>query len=275
MSDEELEHMLRFEHPEKLVEGFPNASALGERWLAEVYGLTPAAVRSARHRFADVIDRAAAELLREADVAESLRRAPLRAGDVVVAFGDSITDDAQSWAYMLEALMRRAGKPLAVLNMGISGATSQDLIVRLSAVVPKRPDWIITLVGTNDAALLWRSSEALVSDQQTKRNLMALRTAMIERTDARLVWMTPPPVAPEQLREHFIARRYPVEVSCHRVQQKARLVRALPDAVVDLHAAFPTPPGDLLIDGVHPSVEGQRVITRALLDRLSCMEPGT
>src|SRR4051812_14738328 len=104
--------MLRFEHPEKLVEAFPNAPALGDPWLAEVYGITEAEVSSARGRFRAEVERAAEQLVAERDVLDDLHRGPLREGDVVVAFGDSITDDSQSWAYILEAVMRRVGTPL-------------------------------------------------------------------------------------------------------------------------------------------------------------------
>lgn len=75
----------------------------------------------------------------------------LSSGDVIVAFGDSLTagigtDKANSYP---SALARLSG--LEVVNAGVSGETTNEGLVRLPKVIEKHnPDLIILLEGGND-----------------------------------------------------------------------------------------------------------------------------
>lgn len=77
--------------------------------------------------------------------------------DTVVFLGDSLTQggDWSAWFPDLNAL-----------NFGIGGNTSEDVLVRLDAVVAAQPDEIVLLVGTNDFGLR-RNVETLVRNVQS------------------------------------------------------------------------------------------------------------
>ena len=64
-----------------------------------------------------------------------------------------------------------------VLNLGVAGDTSDDVVARLEAVVEARPALIALLIGTNDLA--WRRSvEHVVRNVETI--LVTLRTELPE-----------------------------------------------------------------------------------------------
>jgi lysophospholipase L1-like esterase len=131
---------------------------------------------------------------------------------------------------------------------------------------------VLTLVGTNDARRHGATTTApLVSREETARNLELIRDFLAERTTARRLWMTPPPV-----REELIAtdRRFRLnEQTWDDAELAARvaLTHALGEPTLDLAPAFgrPCPPELLLADGLHPSLAGQVRILRAVTERLS------
>lgn len=80
-----------------------------------------------------------------------------RAGGTLALVGDSLTagGDWQSWLPDEE-----------VLNFGVAGDTTDDVIARLDRVTEKRPDTVAILIGTNDLA--WRrSAEHVVRNVET------------------------------------------------------------------------------------------------------------
>lgn len=158
------------------------------------------------------------------------------------------------------------------MNAGISGDTTEDVISRFLGVVAEKPDWIITMISTNDARLQGRRpTKILVSHDETERNLAMIRNFATTQTRARLAWMTPSPVIEEKIeRSRFIA---PLQLIWRNsdLAVNADLIKALPDHVVDLQAAFgiPTPARLMDSDGLHPSLEGQKLIVKALVSKLS------
>jgi hypothetical protein len=121
------------------------------------------------------------------------------------------------------------------------------------------------MIGTNDSVRMGEVPKTLVSDAEYDANLRALGEAVAARPGARLVWMTPPPA-----HEGLLARSGTFEgvrLAQSDVLRKAEVVRGLPGPVVDVLAAFGDPPDATLFleDGIHPSLEGQKAILRALL----------
>jgi lysophospholipase L1-like esterase len=193
---------------------------------------------------------------------------------VVVALGDSLTDDFQSWAEILARALalRRGGDGIRVVNAGVSGETTTDVRKRLVAVAREEPAWVIVLVGTNDVRRHGHGvAEPLVSREESARNLGLIRDFLGKRTRARLQWMTPPPVSEEWIARDRRFRLMEQGWDDSELEARAEFVHALGDPVVDLGRAFgrPCPPELLLPDGLHPSLEGQERILRALLESLS------
>jgi len=267
---EQLTYMLKFRHPEKLLAGMPGMS---ESVSARVFGISPARYRRLRGAAAERVRTAAAELLADPAVAPLVQRLPFRPGQTLVGLGDSITDDLESWVEILRALIA-AARPeleLTVINAGVSGDCTPQLISRFLDVARSAPDWILCLAGTNDARRHGRRPvKTLVSLEETERNLVALREFAATETAANWVWLTPPPVVEERIAEHWFLGAMELAWRNHDLRAVAAAIRRQPDAVVDLQPVFGSPPDPALLlpDGLHPSLAGQSAIVRALLHHL-------
>jgi lysophospholipase L1-like esterase len=193
---------------------------------------------------------------------------------VVAGLGDSITDDDQSWLEILRAalVLRRGGDAVRVVNAGVSGDTTAQMIARFIDVAVERPDWIICMAGTNDARLHGRSqTRVLVSIEETVRNLEMMRHMAATQGDAQWVWMTPTPVIESLIAEHWMLSGFELSWRNADLLAVRDAVRARREPVVDLWDAFGQPPERrfLLPDGLHPSIEGQVAIVQALVRRLA------
>jgi len=72
------------------------------------------------------------------------------AGRLVVCLGDSITEGRLSanWVNRLQAAV--AGGGVRVVNAGVSGNLTWNVLQRLEPVIAARPDVVVLLIGTND-----------------------------------------------------------------------------------------------------------------------------
>lgn len=69
----------------------------------------------------------------------------------IVAFGDSLVEGVGTTPgnTFVDVLSRRIGEP--ILNMGVSGDTTDDGVKRLQAVLDEKPRIVLLLLGGNDA----------------------------------------------------------------------------------------------------------------------------
>lgn len=267
LSHEQLTALLRYSHPEK------TNPALTETAIAALFNIPVELWRQIKSECAAATRQAAAELLAEPDVAARVARLPFAPGSTIVGLGDSITDDWHSWLEILRALLdiQRPNDHFRVVNAGISGQTTTQMFYRVFYdIAAEKPDWIICIAGTNDARRYGdRSLKPEVSPEETEKNLAQLRDFATTRTSARWVWMTPTPVIPDRIRSH--GNMAPGLIWMHEdVTRVADIVRRQKDPVVELQHLFGVPPKpDYLFDGLHPSLEGQKLIARALLEALT------
>jgi lysophospholipase L1-like esterase len=266
--------LLRFCHPERILATtrLPGLDALDANVLAELYGIDAETHRRTRARWRREAE-AAVESALDDELARGLRALPFRPGDRVLAVGDSITADRQSWVELLRiALAATRGRDrIEVANGGLSGDTTAGAVTRLRSLRSVRPDHVIVLLGTNDARRHGRRHGVmLVSHRETARNLAALRRGLAAG-GAPIAWITPPPVCPARIASDPLLREADLEWRPHEVAVKRRLVCRQPDAVVDLWPAFglPVRPELMLADGLHPSLDGQLAILRAVTRRLA------
>ncbi len=84
--------------------------------------------------------------------------APAAAPDTrptIVAFGDSLTagqglDPGQGFPDLLQQDLDKSGYRYHVVNMGVSGDTTQDGLDRLSLVIAAKPSIVVLELGAND-----------------------------------------------------------------------------------------------------------------------------
>lgn len=271
---EELERLVQFQHPWKVLGGLPGVDTLDEATVARLLATDEQTYRGIRAAISARADEQVAAILADEVLTAAVDALPFAPGDVVVAFGDSLTADLGSWAEMLARALaaRRGADGITVVNAGVSGETSTDALKRLVDVAARQPAWVIVLVGTNDSRHHGRQVDApLVSREETERNLDLIRAFVEQRTKARLVWMTPPPAIPEVIGADRRFADMELMWVPEEIEARAELVRAQPGTVIDLHAAFGSPPPRELFlgDGLHPSSAGQRLMLRTLLSGLA------
>jgi acyl-CoA thioesterase-1 len=275
LSQQQFRYVLQFQHKEKVLGQIPGVN---DATIAALWGIDAATYRQTRDRFAARAARAARDLLRDPEFAARIDWLPFRPGETVVGLGDSITDDDQSWLGILGCALaqRRPQDEITILNEGISGDTTAQMISRFLDVVLDEPDWIVCFAGTNDARLHGQCPlKTLVSVEETVKNLEMLRHFGTTQTSARWVWITPATVIEKQIANDWFLSAFEMQWRNEDLAATAAAVteaaNAHHDPVVDLQAVFGIPADRklLLPDGLHPSLNGQKAITRALVTTLS------
>ncbi len=87
-------------------------------------------------------------------------------GPLVAFLGDSLTSgwrlrEEEAYPALVGRALAARGRPLRVINAGVSGDTAATALVRLPAVLKHRPDVLVVALGTNDGL----SREPLVSTE--------------------------------------------------------------------------------------------------------------
>ncbi|HEV8583891.1 MAG TPA: arylesterase [Methylomirabilota bacterium] len=181
---------------------------------------------------------------------------PAFAFERVVAFlGDSLTAGLgvapeEAYPALLEARIKREGYPYRALNAGVSGDTSAGGLRRVDWVLKLRPAVVVVALGANDG-LRGQPVDAL------RDNLMRI-VERAKAADARvlLAGMRPPPNYGDEYARAFAAAYADVAKATG-----VPLAPFLLDGVA----------GDPRLnqpDGIHPTVEGQRIIAERLWPHL-------
>jgi acyl-CoA thioesterase I len=271
MDNQMIRELIRFTHLEKTYGYLPGMS---EATAAALFGLDEAAYRDTKNRFDQNARGAAGELLEEDGFSGRVDRLSFQPDDVVLAIGDSITDDLQSWLEILRhlLLLRRPQDGIRVVNQGVSAQTTAMALRRFVPTVAQEPDWVICFLGGNDVTRVGpEPNKAQVGLQETIENLEAMRRITSALTDARWVWITPPPFHEERAAAYPPFRMGQSHWRNADVLAIAEFISEQEDPVVDLRDVFGLPADPELQgpDGVHPSLAGQSAIARAFVERLS------
>jgi len=277
LSPQQLAYVLQFQHKEKLVAHIPGVN---DATIAALWGLDAAVYRRVRDRFTRRARQAAQKLLTDARFAARLDRLPFAPGTTVVGLGDSITDDDQSWLEILRCLLelRRPEDEIRVVNQGVSGDTTSQMISRFLDLVLLEPAWILCLAGTNDARLHGQyPTKTLVSVKETAANLEMLRHFGATQCPAQWLWITPPAVIEEQIEEDWFLSPFEMRWRNRDLVAIAGAMAEVAaqggDPLVNLQNVFGLPPDPALLlpDGLHPSLEGQIAIVRAVVEALTAV----
>ena len=187
---------------------------------------------------------------------------PLRKGDKVVVFGDSLTSDPQSWAVILREMIskRRAADEISLTISAVAAETTTHALVRAGQIASFRPDWILFLLGTNDARTQGtRPSKTLVHHEETARNIAELRQRVSKETTAKCLWITPPAANEAQVALGGLAR-FGQPFRNEDMERVAQIISDGDGQVIDAFSSFgsPPPPDLLTGDGLHLTLAGQK-----------------
>jgi len=170
----------------------------------------------------------------------------------LVCFGDSLTagfglDPGRSYPDLLQRALDREGYRYRVVNMGVSGDTTQDGLARLPRVLAEHPQIVVIEFGANDGL---RGQPVSIAQKNQGQIIEAL-----QRAGARVVLagMTlPPNYGPE-----YVTRfngMYPELAKRYRLP-------LIPFLLADVAAK----PSLMQRDGLHPNAEGARRVVENVL----------
>jgi acyl-CoA thioesterase I len=211
-------------------------------------------------RWADGVTAMRADCVAFADHWEAHNEQVLRAtdpGPLWVVLGDSTAQGlgapTPEYGYVgqvLGALRRRTGLRWRVLNLSASGSLIRDVLDHQLPRLPASADLVTCGIGVND--ILYTGPGKLFAD---------LRTLLASVPDDTVVLDLPVPTGYAGLLGRA-GRPYVVRIN--RTLHEAAAVRGLPVAEVSAHF-LPPWTGKFASDGFHPSQDGYRDWTRALL----------
>lgn len=263
---EQTRWLLKILQPEKTLGSLPGAAALTEPLCAALLGLPVDLYVAEQARMREGAKDAARALAAEPEVAAMIERLPLKEGARIVAFGDSHTSVPESWAVILRELLHP--RRVTVEINAVPGETTTQGLLRIGQVVAGQPDWILFLLGGNDARTLGPTpSKTHVSASETASNLRELAARVARETKAQCLWMSPPPVNEELVKNHWGWSRFGVRFRNEDVARVAESVRSFGAPLVDLFALLGTPPAAELLmeDGLHLTLAGQKRLALEVL----------
>jgi lysophospholipase L1-like esterase len=205
--------------------------------------------------------------------------------DKIVMIGDSITDcgrirpvgegksDALGSGYvsLAHALLHCVYPELSlrIVNMGISGNTTRNLVERWETdVLELRPDWVSIMIGIND---VWRQydrptiKEELVFLEEYRRNLDELVKSTLPHVKG-IILLSPYYIesnTSDAMRKTMDEYREAVKVISENYGTLYVDIQACFDAL--LSEMYPA---ELAWDRVHPTSTGHMAIARGFLDKV-------
>lgn len=167
-----------------------------------------------------------------------------------------------------------------IVNAGVSGDTTQDLLDRLPEVLNLNPDWILLMVGTND---MLNSNKFISYDDYEKK--LKLIVDKLQKKGVPVVLISPPTVDQVYLFERHNSKNFneaPVEKlefvrTCMKDLSKQDGVFLVDVLQEFLNANIPVHNEDGMImneknsnkrDGVHPTPEGYKFIAKIIAQSL-------
>lgn len=267
-------YLLQFLNIEKRFPLLPGIS--NQKAVANIFGLESDELIKMRDRFAQNAKETALELLKDDEVTEWVDKLPFKPNDTIVAFGDSSTDDLQSWFEILKEVLNIVvdEADFTFINAGISNNTTSDAMRRMHAdVLSHNPDWVITSLGSYDAVrLTYAPDRTLLPLSETWENLTTIEDAIKTVTDNPPIWLSPTPVIPGLLDEMEL---FDFDILDKDLAQIRQVIAGKTGYIVDpLGKRMGNPPEAwyYLSDGVNPSLSGQVNTVRALLYTLATSE---
>ncbi|NBC27044.1 MAG: SGNH/GDSL hydrolase family protein [Bacteroidetes bacterium] len=264
-------YLLQFLNLEKhfpLLPGIKNEAA-----TAQLMGLSIEELQKLRGMYRENAREAALELLKEEDVLDWIDQLPFGNNDTVVAFGDSSTDDLQSWFEIFSTVMEVAVEDadFTFINSGLSYNTTSEALRRMDRdVLSHEPDWVIVNLGMFDAIRPnFTQNRTLLPLSETWENLSTIEDAIATVTENPPVWITPPPIIPGLLDEMEL---FDFEINGQDLAAIRDVITGKRGFIVDpLGHRMGNPPEAwyYLSDGINPSLSGHVNTVKELLKSLA------
>lgn len=264
-------YLFQFTNLEKsyhLLPGITNTES-----IAGIFGIEADEYKKLKELFRQNAKKAALELLKDDEVIDWLDELPFSNDDVIVALGDSSTDDQQGWfeifQYILNITVPEA--QFTFVNAGISNNTTTDALRRMNRdVLVHEPNWVIVSLGTFDVQRLhFAPGRTLVPLSETWENLATIEDAIATVTENPPIWITPVPVIPGLLENMEL---FEFDLESTDLAQVREIITGKKGYIVDpLGRRMGNPPEAwyYLSDGLNPSISGHLNTVKELLRSLA------
>lgn len=209
----------------------------------------------------------------------------------IVVFGDSTTaprDGITVYSEIIESQCLERRIDAVVLNAGVPSNTTNDAKKRFEHdILAYTPDITIIQLGINDAAVdVWKSppsSEPRVPLEDYERNLVYFITSL-KSICSEVILMTPNPLCwtTELIEMYGKAPYNPNDSDGFNLTLKAYVAKMQDVAMrhgvlcVDIYKAYQQaelPLSQLLLDGIHPSSVGHKLVSSVLWPSLhACLD---
>jgi acyl-CoA thioesterase-1 len=250
---------------------FPIEDDLHAELLAQMLDCSRDTVRSIVGELTGLARQTAAQMLAGSGFRDMVRALPFRPQERIVAVGDSITADRLGWFELLSGALALDGRPTGeMINLGVSGNTTADVLERFDLLEAARPSHVLLMAGTNDARSHGRAvAYRMATPAETARNLRALVDLIVTGLGAAVTVITPPAVDQRRIDTFFADAA--VRWRADHVAEVAGVIRDVAPTGIDLHGHTRDHiAGDFLeADGVHPTPAGQRVILTRIVASLA------
>jgi lysophospholipase L1-like esterase len=201
-----------------------------------------------------------------ASAGQSPGRFLLKDGDTIVFLGDSITQQGakpQGYVSLFDLFCGVNGYEVKVINAGISGHESDDMLARLQRdVLAHEPDWVSVSCGVND---VWHKNGPTLPEYTKNMTEIVDR---IQATGAKVLLLTATPIY-ENLDSPENKRLADYNAFLRDLAKEKKLVLA------DVNQAFQnwyhkkmSDERLLTVDGVHFNHRGNRVMARQIAEAL-------
>ena len=188
-------------------------------------------------------------------VAVALLSAASASRPAIVCFGDSLTaglglDSGESYPDVLQKLLDRRGYHYRVVNLGVSGETTQDGLERVSMVLAEKPGIVVLEFGANDGL---RGQPVANAERNLTRMVEQLQGAGVRVILAGIT--LPPNYGPAYI------QRFDAMYKNLAAKYKLRLIPFL-------LAGVGGNPRLMQRDGLHPNAAGARIVAATVAQAL-------
>ncbi len=182
--------------------------------------------------------------------------------------GDSLTSgwrlrEEEAYPALVGRALAARGRPVRVVNAGVSGDTTAKALARLPAVLKLRPDVLVVALGTNDGL----SREPLVATEAALERIVLEAQAAGSRVLLVGVRLATGETAPrvgdtagDEERARSLSGIFPRVAAAHRLP-----------VVPDLLAGVAGRPGLLFPDLLHPNAAGHEQLARNVRPQLELL----
>jgi len=236
--------------------------------IARMYGVRPRELRKVENQLQANVASLAARLAQDKGKPAAGGGTGSGAALAVLALGDSITSDRESYVSILNAYWK--GTPRRMIDCAVSGDSTSDLIDRwYGSVMNQQFDWVVIFIGTNDCRQVDDPSHtARISLAEYQKNMEYFVDQFLARGKT-IVLVTIPPVNMGRFKASFPDAGWFYDKE--RIDATNRGLRELASRrglkVADLAKAIDAQNEDVMTpDGLHLNSTGQLILSRLLVE---------